>query len=436
MTGRSGTERLTLFPLRMVLAYLAVTFALFFIWPINWTLYDSWTRSLLIIYVVMCFAAVYLAGALATRREPRPGVPIPVRFIVAVGGVLAVLLLTPLSFAYTEKGPWEVFSALGDQRLAYEDVQQLIARSSGTSPVVLLGAVLAPITFAAPVLGVLYWREFHWGLRLLTSAAILTSIVLSILKGTDREIANLVIILIGILALRAARDRPYGSLFARLLRHHRGAVLLMGVALAIAATIYVERKSDRLGGTASACAIGTGICADLDSPAISWLGEKGGFGASTLVLSLTQGYYGLGIAMEQPFDSTYGFGHSPALLSFADRAFGSGFSSRAYTAKIAMEDGWSDRNFWSSAMSWWANDFGFPGALIVVGLFGYLLGATWRDAVLAASDSAAVLFVLALTVLVYLPMNNQLFLVIDSYLTFVVWFVVWLMPGGIPVPRR
>ncbi len=77
-------------------------------------------------------------------------------------------------------------------------------------------------------------------------------------------------------------------------------------------------------------------------------------------------------------------------------------------------------------MTWIANDVGFPGAVLVLGALGFLWGKWWREAAAGMSDPAAVLFVLATTMMVYLPANNQVLGSYDGYLELAVWVVIWL----------
>ena len=76
--------------------------------------------------------------------------------------------------------------------------------------------------------------------------------------------------------------------------------------------------------------------------------------------------------------------------------------------------------------TWIANDVGFPGALLVLAVVGYLWGRWWREAAAGMSDPAAVLFALATTMMVYFPANNQVFLTADGYLVLAVWTAIWL----------
>jgi len=82
-------------------------------------------------------------------------------------------------------------------------------------------------------------------------------------------------------------------------------------------------------------------------------------------------------------------------------------------------------NYWSTLMTWIANDVGFGGALIVILAIAYMFGVTWRDATLGRSDAAAVLFCAILISMFYLSANNQLLGSYDGYFVIAGWTILW-----------
>ena len=130
------------------------------------------------------------------------------------------------------------------------------------------------------------------------------------------------------------------------------------------------------------------------------------------ILSTCSGYYGLELAMEKPFDTSFGLGHSPASLSVYEALTGdSSLHQRTYTYRNGA-DGWSEDYYWSTLIAWIANDVGFAGAVFVLALIAFMWGKWWREAAAGMSDPAAVLFALSTTMIFYFPANDQ---VLASY---------------------
>ena len=106
---------LKLLPVKIGLSYLVITFILFVVWPINWLIYDPESWIIVISYVSVCFASLGLAFWYASSRNAKYFVESRWwNWLIPTGGILAVLLLFPQCYIYTDRWPWEVFEALND----------------------------------------------------------------------------------------------------------------------------------------------------------------------------------------------------------------------------------------------------------------------------------------------------------------------------------
>lgn len=421
----------TRLPLVLVMAYLVATFALFLLWPINWPIYhaDDWLR--LIGYMVLCLVVAGVCAFAGSAGDTRVSGPLPMLpALLAAGAVVAALLLIPTSYAYTGRPPWEAMDALRDQGGAYRRLQtQLLATTGQRNAIVALRAFSAPLTYLVLPLGVTRWTTIGWASRAAVVVTVLCSIVFSIMRGTDKEIADLFVVGVAAAFVSFGRSRVLGHQGFQLVRRYWSWGLVALVFLSFAQGLFIERKDQRLGGFINrsvVCANNSRICADLQSPWIAWLPLPQRFGATVFILSTCSGYYGLELALEKPFDTAFGAGHSPASLSVYEAVTGDpSLHLRTYTYRNGG-DHWSEEYYWSTLMTWLANDVGFPGAVLVLGLIAWLWGLWWREAAAGMSDPAAVLFCLATTMMFYLPANNQVLASYDGYVILAVWVAVWL----------
>jgi hypothetical protein len=285
------------------------------------------------------------------------------------------------------------------------------------------------LIYAVLPLGILHWRTIGWSGRIAVGVTAACSIVFSIMRGTDKEIADLFIVGISAAFVSYGRSWAAGRRGGRLLRRYWRPAVGAIVFIAIAQSLYTERKDERLnfshGDRIFVCANSTRICADIDNPWISWLPARQRFGLTLFILSTCSGYYGLELALEKPFESSFGVGHSPvALAAYEAVTKDPSLHERTYTYRIG-EEGWSEEHYWSTLATWIANDVGFPGAVVVLGLLGYLWGLWWREAAAGMSDPAAVLFAVTTTALFYFPANDQVFLTADGYAVLAVWISIW-----------
>lgn len=423
-----GTTRL---PLALVFGYMSATFLLFLLWPINWPIYyfSDWVR--LVGYVTLCFAVIGGATFMGSAGETRVTAPLPLlQLFLLAGAGIAAALLEPSSYAYTGRKIWEITDALRNQGAAYHQLQvQLVATTGQRNTFVIIRALTSPLTYAVLPLGIVRWRIIGWSGRLAVLVAGSCSVIFSIMRGTDKEIADLFIIGVSAAFVSYGRNRAFGAKGFEIFRRYWKPALIAVLFFWVAQGLFTTRKDERLGGFVSrttVCANDSHICANLDNPFIAWLPERQRFGLTFFILSTCSGYYGLELALEKPFDSTYGAGHSPASLAVYEAATGdTTLHLKTFTYRNGA-DHWSDENYWSTLMAWIANDVGFAGTIPVLALIAYFWGCWWREAAAGMNDPAAVLFSLATTMMVYLPANNQVLASYDGYVIFAVWITIWL----------
>lgn len=423
----AGVTRL---PLLLVLGYIVATFAMFLLWPIDWPIYyfSEWLR--LVGYVSLCFAIIagaMLAGSAGPSRLTAPLAGLPV--LLALGAAAAALLLVPASFAYTGRGPWDLLDALRDQGAAYRRLQiQLNATEGQRNLIVATRALMAPLTFAVLPLGIIHWRSIGALGRVAIGVTVTASVIFSILRGTDKEIADLFIVGCAAGCVVFGRNRTLGFRGFDIIRRLWKPVLVAILFLYLAQGLFTERKDERLGGYVSrvaVCVNESRVCANLDNPWISWLPLRQRFGLTFFILSTSSGYYGLALALEKPFDSAYGIGHSPAATAVYEALTDdTSLHMRTYTYRNGA-DRWPEENYWSTLVTWIANDVGFLGALPVLGLIAYFWGRWWREAAAGMSDPAAVLFCIATMVMFYFPANDQFLASYDGYTVLVTWIAIW-----------
>jgi hypothetical protein len=421
---------LTRLPLAIVFGYVVATFLLFLAWPIDWPIYTFVNWAWLVAYVSLCLAVVGIGAHRGSAGRTRVTAPLPyLSVLLPLGAVAAALLLIPSSVVYTGLHPWDLIDALKDQGAAYRRMQQQLLLTSGERDnIVAIRAALAPLTYAILPLGIARWSSIGWRGRASVAVIVTTAVVFSILRGTDKELADLFVVGIAAAFVSVGRNMAMGKADRNLIQRTWKLAALAVLFLVFAQSLFTERKEQRLGGfvsRTSVCANNSRICADLDNPAISWLPLRQRFGVTVFILSTCSGYYGLELAMEKSFDSSFGLGHSPASLSVYEAITGDPtLHKRTYTYRNGA-DGWSEDYYWSTLIAWIANDVGFAGAVLVLALLGFMWGKWWREAAAGMSDPAAVLFALSTTMIFYLPANDQVLASYDGYTTFLFWLGLW-----------
>jgi hypothetical protein len=140
---------------------------------------------------------------------------------------------------------------------------------------------------------------------------------------------------------------------------------------------------------------------------------------------VVQGYYGLSLALNQEFDSTFGIGNSMFLINSFKKFFDIDVASRTFQHKI--NNAWSELGQWHSFYSQVANDVGFWGVIVVMFGLGVLLCRVWISALEEEDIFAKLLLIILMIMFIYMPANNQVFNIMESLFSF--WALLFLWAG-------
>lgn len=419
-----------LMPLAPILAYILFTLLVYFFGPISWDMSNGVAVGLYMATVLTITTAGYLCGV--TRKKAASD--LPSKSLIFIGAVSSCVLLFPSVYVYTGKLPWQLVEVLANQRATY--MSFLSHESSGLiHPFVsFLRIVSFPFVFLVIPLGVLHWRKIGIAGRLLVGMTVASWLLFSFFRGTNREILYLAVDFLSAGLLLMGRTAVSGKL-RRVLVARRWSLTIGSIAVVMLSILAVNLFVDRLAGryieqqwgSIEACP-DPRICADPSKVWLSYLSPKARFAVTMIDSYAAQGYFGLSLAIGKDFRSTLGTGHSPLVARVYSKITGdTSLYQNSFTSRISAEpDKWDDSIHWSTLMTWLANDVGFAGALVIVGMFAFIWGLAWKDAVFAGNDKGAIVFCLMMQLFVWLPSNNQLMQSPDSYFALIVWTGFWL----------
>ena len=140
---------------------------------------------------------------------------------------------------------------------------------------------------------------------------------------------------------------------------------------------------------------------------------------------LSQGYYGMSLALDEEFTSTYGIGSSQFLMSNFKSLFGIDVKDRTYQHKI--DEQWDEDGKWHSFYSYIANDVSFYGVIAVMFVLGLFFGCICKDVFLNDSLIGKFLLPLFVILFMYMPANNQVFTSMATCTAFLELSLLWLL---------
>ncbi len=122
---------------------------------------------------------------------------------------------------------------------------------------------------------------------------------------------------------------------------------------------------------------------------------------------LTQGYYALSLALNEPFTPMYGIGNSMFLMDNFKKILGTDFFQYTYQTKLDYL-GWDPLVNWHSIYVWLANDISFYGILPLLYFLGKFFGKISIDTINNKNPIACAIFCLLLVMFFYFPLNYQI----------------------------
>jgi len=394
----------------------------FWPWPLqNWMPVVSY-----LIAAHMCLLGGFVFAAGIAPGQPT-GDLVTNRVLWAVI-VVNLFLLVPTTVSRTGELVPDLVRAWRDYGEVY--VASLALRASRTHVVeyvrILIGYLIIPLV----PLVVFYWHDMSRPMRALGAFTVVWTVALGFAMGINKPIAELAgMVLVFGVARRLSTLSP---------RPARGRINYMLIAAAVTAAFglsFYRSQTERLGETKGRTAYTIGspvpdkyvrpkntadpsapegrartrsqvIQARRDFPLVESLPLPVVVFLERGALYLTQGYYALGLALELPWQPTWGVGHSFFTIDNAARWFPA-VLSRPYPMRIEAF-GWDAYRSWSSFYPWVASDLSFAGTLVLMFMIGLGTGVSWRDTLNGASPFAVAAFGCFLVVILYLPANNQM----------------------------
>lgn len=419
-----------MFPMRVFQLYLGCTVVLFALGPWPWPVKNPIS---LLAYLAANQIALWWGYRSVIRRQPREynGL-VRVDRLVLMGLLAWIIFFVQLhktrsGFESVEVGDFIRATVNGaeDPGSAYREGQTVFfenaASNSRLSTVVSFGTWLAsPLLWAVLPVGVCCWRQLRATLRIGVITYIILETASWIASGRNKGVVDIFIIIPWMMLA----SHP-NWLLARNRIKFTGLVASATVAAALVFLSFTAGQVGRRGGAIPTHDSATNISLDLENWTTSLLPLDGAVAIGAASSYVTQGYYGLSLAMEEPFRWCYGFGNSYYLHSVSNGIFNDDYiSERTYSARISSE--WDMFGRWSSIYAWFANDVSFWGVPIVMFLVGRLFGLTWLDVLAQRNPFAAALFALLLIMLCYIPANNQVLHFSATLFPFGTFLALWM----------
>lgn len=400
-------------PLRLSLVYVVLTVGMYFSGSYAAQDANSWAVGLFMFAVAIMFTLGYWAGVHRTAgqtmihlEQARGSLSnTAATRLIVVGSVwfLAYSLASLQRVGVT--GPMELLRAISHPQASYYAKFDALSSGEGNALYRALN-VMGVFYFLTVPLLLLHWGSVRRWVQILALASLGSYLLFYLSTGTQKGVADLLIMFVAcalpLRLLQRGVTVPGGSLLGRRAWLTLAVVGLAGAVLV--ATSLGLRTDDT---SAYLKAPQARALYESISPI---LGGVLGRGFVVLASYASQGYHGLALAFQLPFEPAGGLGAYKAFSLYLPQYFGLADPYLvSYPVRVEETFGWSATGMWSSVYPWYASDVSFAGVILLALVFGFFLARIWRRLMLDCDAFTLSIFVTCVVLVLYSPANNQLF---------------------------
>lgn len=427
--AQNFSERLLLFaPLIFIQAYLSFTLVLLALGPVEFRLHDAWSVYSYAIAGQFAIAVGYLLGLYGKKKKSPASKKLYPRVGLYIATSLIVTLATTL---YQSDSGLSLFEALknpGDAYHAKTAISQHGIAGRENLMVSIPKTILSPVATLLIPGGILIYSSMSRKVRGFWWVAVVGVAVRTLLIGTNKGLVDLVLPIPWLLLLRGMQLEQVSEIRnnKRSLPFSLWKVLSVAVvlfAVVISYFIYsVYSRNAAYRQELAGCAVGWSWSYGISLPAYV---EQGIYNINNY---LCQGYFGLDGCLNLDFVPCYGCGNSPFLVRRVAPIFTSNPDALfwdSYPGRLDTAAGYSVATQWHTIYPWMASDITFPGAIIFIGIAGFIFSRSWFAAVVLRNIFAVGAFCHLLLLFFYVPLNNTIFMYPESMIAFLGQAVLW-----------
>jgi hypothetical protein len=406
---RPADKRLVFWmPMIVLQAYLAGTVFIYMAGPWPW---PTKQPALLYLFLIIVQFALLVGYRFGLKVPPRGyDGSWKIKRLITVSLIANLILVLPNFISRSGDDTVTLASliehmaaGLIDPGQSYRDRIEAAANLQDTSALGYLTQLLSPLLWIMTPLCVYFWSSLPKLTKLLFVTAVSADLLTWIAVGTNKGVFDFALMLPSVILAA----RPH------LIAKVNGITLIKGMLAAafIGGLLFAQFSTSlesRAGGDVSTYDSAAGIELDFNNWLIAPLPESSRAAAGALMSYISQGYYPLSLALNEPFVFSKGVGNSYYYTGIVQSFTGhDSISDLTYPARIEYH-GWSRLTKWHTIYPWIASDISFIGVPFFVFAIGFLLAVIWRESLAGYNPFAIALLPLLVLMVFYFPANNQI----------------------------
>lgn len=420
------SRRIRMFPILFFQFYLTASVIVFAFGPWPWPVPDPVKLYTFLFVAQLALWFGYKSG-LATRPgryygRLRLAKMLTVSLLVNIIWIIpSYMLALKMQSASISTITTAIATGIADPGFVYAQ-KRINAVGAETGLLNYINLLIRPVLWLLFPLAVFHWHRLSFWFKFCVVFVVISGLLKWVALGTTKGVADFFLLLPVLLLaanpliIKRIKVKAVFKIFS---------VSLLSIILLLSFFLYMQQG--RGDGTIRMYNYNANIYLDEQNPSIILLPLVGKAAVGAITSYLSQGYYGLSLALTEPFSWSYGVGNSFFFTGLTEHFTGPGVvSEKTYPVKIEKY-GWLSHNNWHSIYTWIASDLTFPGTIVFVFLIGRLFAMVWLDVLQRENPYAVPLFALLTIMLFYFPANNQVLAFPDTATAFLVILTMWII---------
>lgn len=428
-TNLQRKKKYLMYPFVVITVYILITMVINLFGPIEYQDYTRERKIVVTIYMLVFLVVTYLGMKLAAvsgnKSEAvleRNRTNVRIFVLVLEWMIAAVFLIKAVLLVYQFYRYGISISGLGFSALA-EVYSNLHASEGDYNFFRKINSFTRVFMFISFFSGTYMWKRLKLTSRVLLVCSIILDFLYNVLYvGTQRSLFTY-IVLGGMLYI------VYMLQHSRRVKKRTILCVLLGVGLIVILFTKVIGARYALWGSMMSTEFRNGMRFLPDHAWVRWMPDSLKYAFITLLSYPSQGYYGLAMCLEMPFQWTFFLGGFRGINSIVSQFLPGVPDFLAYTYPVRTGEaiGFDGLAGWYTIFPWLASDFTFLGALIIMMLAAYFFMVSWKEVILYHNPLSFAMLIQLVILYIFVPANNQLFVDRGDSLGMVMLCIVWIL---------
>ena len=398
--------------IKYITLYLLATLAYYFLGRYQWII-PSPTK--LILYVLLCVVALYFGFLICIRYSSSKQIinvsyNFKTRSIVLFRLSCFTVIIFQIMWVVVMLGRfsiWDLTRVIGTNYF-----ERLFFVTDSPVFIMQLRTLLWGLTLFAYPIGFVFYKRFGWFDKTLLAITILVDVLSAVNMGVSKNIGDILLIFIACQLVK--QESPKDAILKRKKTFQiRINKPILWIILFVIMFNIIQYARDEV------------IFSDRSMPSnlfprFAEVRETTVFDLLTLRIPFvinnierlgvyaSHGYTGLAFALDLPFQSTYWFGFSRALLEYVEEFTGQTLRQETYNARIESLFGWHNGMYWPTAYVWLGNILSLWFVPVLILIFGAILAIVFKRFEQRKDIPSLALLCQLFIGAIYLPANAQL----------------------------